>query len=55
MLAIVQAVLRLTPKDDAVGYAKASGLPLEYGLYKNPYAGRTGAPVGVVDEVSGPA
>ncbi|MDM7323481.1 MAG: amidophosphoribosyltransferase [Thermus sp.] len=25
----------------AVGYAKASGLPLEYGLYKNPYAGRT--------------
>jgi amidophosphoribosyltransferase len=25
----------------AVGYARASGLPLEYGLYKNPYAGRT--------------
>lgn len=25
----------------AVGYAKASGLPLEFGLYKNPYAGRT--------------
>lgn len=25
----------------AVGYARSSGLPLEYGLYKNPYAGRT--------------
>ncbi|GLV48689.1 amidophosphoribosyltransferase [Thermus sp. LT1-2-5] len=25
----------------AIGYARASGLPLEYGLYKNPYAGRT--------------
>ena len=25
----------------AVGYAQASGLPLEFGLYKNPYAGRT--------------
>jgi len=25
----------------AVGYARASGLPLEFGLYKNPYAGRT--------------
>lgn len=25
----------------AIGYARASGLPFEYGLYKNPYAGRT--------------
>jgi len=25
----------------AVGYARAGGLPLEFGLYKNPYAGRT--------------
>jgi amidophosphoribosyltransferase len=25
----------------ALGYARASGLPFDYGLYKNPYAGRT--------------
>lgn len=25
----------------AIGYARASGIPFDYGLYKNPYAGRT--------------
>ncbi|RIH84917.1 Amidophosphoribosyltransferase [Calidithermus terrae] len=25
----------------AIGYSRASGIPFDYGLYKNPYAGRT--------------
>ncbi len=25
----------------AIGYARESGIPFDYGLYKNPYAGRT--------------